>query len=376
MDFEFNAEQEMLRKSFADFLAKECSHDIVKEWYKDKKGYSSGVWKKMAGLGWMELICESIEKKEGANFLDAVILFKEIGKALLPSPLFASAAMAGAILLQVQRENHQNLGISEIMDGKKVYTAAMMNEIAANDHFTPGVDAVPDNNGGWRLNGTLLFVPYADSADYLLVCADIKKGSEDGPTLFKISTGIDGFTADPMDTLYPERKCMVHLENLTVNSSDIVGKIGRGGSYIEAAAGPVTVLKCSEMLGGMNFILDTTVQYAKDRHQFGKPLGVLQAIQHYCADMATLYEGARITTYLAASLINDGLDSENEVSMAKAWISDGYKKCTWISHQIHGAIGFTEEYPVHLYYRHAKETELMLGDARRHRQKLIEQMGI
>ena len=106
------------------------------------------------------------------------------------------------------------------------------------------------------------------------------------------------------------------------------------------------------------------------------PLGVLQTIHHYCADMATLYEGARMTTYLAASLINDGLNSEKEVSMAKAWISDGYKKCTWISHQIHGAIGFTEEYPVHLYYRHAKENELMLGDSRYHREKLIGHMGL
>ncbi len=373
MEFEFSPEQDMLRKSFADFLAKECSHDMVKEWHKDKNGYSSAVWKKMAGLGWMELIIESIENKEGTSFFDAVILFEELGKALFPSPLFASAAMAGAIFLQGKKENHEEMDLSGIMTGKKVYTAALTNEKGDFDHHHPGVCAVSGENGEYRLNGTRLFVPYADSAHYLLVAADVKNG---GPTLFKIKTDTAGFTAAPMETLYPERKCVVKLEDVTVDSSSIVGEIGRGDRYVEAAAGPVTVLKCSEMLGGMNFIVDTAVQYAKERHQFGKPLGVLQAIQHYCADMATLYEGARMTIYLAASLINDGLSSEKEVSMAKAWISDGYKKCTWLSHQIHGAIGFTDEYPVHLYYRHAKENELMLGDARRHRQKLIEQMGI
>jgi alkylation response protein AidB-like acyl-CoA dehydrogenase len=248
-----------------------------------------------------------------------------------------------------------------------------MNERGELDHNRPGVSAVSDQNGGYRLSGTRLFVPYADSADFLLVCADLKNG---GPTLFRVKTDSVGVTACPVETLYPERKCVVKLDHTFVDSSDIVGKAGNGGQYVDAVMGKITLLKCSEMLGGMSFILNTTVQYVKDRCQFGKPLGVLQTIQHYCADMATLYEGARMTNYLAASLIDDGLSAEKEVAMAKAWISDGYKKCTWISHQLHGAIGYTEEYPIHLYYRHAKENELMLGDARYHRWKLMERMGL
>jgi 3-oxocholest-4-en-26-oyl-CoA dehydrogenase beta subunit len=373
MDFEFNSEQEMLRKSFSDFLDKECSHDLVKEWFKDEKGYSPAVWKKMAGLGWMELICESLENKEVASFMDAVILFEELGKALLPSPLSTSAAMAGSILLQASDEESGDKNLADIMSGKKIYTAALMSERGELDHNRPGVCAVNDENGGYRLNGTRLFVPYADSADCLLVCADVKNV---GPTLFRVKTDSGGVKACPVETLYPERKCVVKLDHTFVDSSDIVGKTGQGGQYVDAVMGKITLLKCSEMLGGMNFILNTTVQYVKDRRQFGKPLGVLQAVQHYCADMATLYEGARMTTYLAASLIDDGLSAEKEVSMAKAWISDGYKKCTWISHQLHGAIGYTEEYPIHLYYRHAKENELMFGDARCHRSKLLGHMGL
>lgn len=373
MDFQFSSEQEMLRKSFADFLSKECRHDMVKEWFKDKKGYGASVWKKIANLGWMELICESMENKGGTSFIDAVILFEELGRALLPSPLFASAALAGSILLQVQNEGTRDKDINEIMAGKKIYTATVINENGEFDHHSPGVKAVSDKNDGFRLNGTRLFVPYADSADYILVIADV---NSEGPTLFKVKSDSKGFSQTPMETLYPERKCLINLDDVTADASNIVGKTGRGGHYVDAVMGPITILKCAEMLGGMGFVINTTVQYAIDRRQFGKPLGVLQAIQHYCADMATLYEGARIATYLAASLIDDGLTSEREVSMAKAWISDGYKKCTWISHQIHGAIGFTEEYPVHLYYRHAKETELMLGDARYHRCKIIEHMGL
>jgi alkylation response protein AidB-like acyl-CoA dehydrogenase len=371
MDFEFSSEQDMLQKAFADFLAKECSHDLVKAWHKDEKGYSPAVWKKMADLGWMELICDAIGNNEGTGFLDAVILFEEMGKALLPSPLFASAAMSGSMLLQVQDEDVVDKDLGDITSGKRIFTAALVNEKGEFDHNRPGVSAVSDGDGGYRLNGTRLFVPYADSAHYLLVCADVENG---GPTIFKIKTDSTGFSIDPMETLYPERKCVVKLENVTVDASGIVGKVGRGGRYVDAVMGPITLLKCSEMLGGMDFIANTTVQYVKERHQFGKPLGVLQAIQHYCADMATLCEGARMMVYLAGSLINDGLDAEKEISMAKAWISDGYKKCTWISHQIHGGIGYTEEYPVHLYYRHAKENELRLGDARYHRDKLIRSM--
>ena len=135
-------------------------------------------------------------------------------------------------------------------------------------------------------------------------------------------------------------------------------------------------LKCAEMVGGLSKVVDMTVDYVKQRVQFWKPLGVLQVVQHYCADMTTFLDTARLIAYQAASLISAGLPCAKEVAMAKAWCGDAYKKSTQIAHQLHGGIGFTEEHDLHLYYKHAKVSELEFGDSWVQRQKVADAMGI
>jgi alkylation response protein AidB-like acyl-CoA dehydrogenase len=135
-------------------------------------------------------------------------------------------------------------------------------------------------------------------------------------------------------------------------------------------------LKCGEMVGGLSRVVDMTVDYVKQRVQFGKPLGVLQVVQHYCADMTTLLDTARMIAYQAASLISAGLPCAKEVAMAKAWCSDAYKRATQVAHQLHGGIGFTEEHDLHLYYKHAKALEMEFGDSWVQRQKVAEAMGL
>ena len=130
------------------------------------------------------------------------------------------------------------------------------------------------------------------------------------------------------------------------------------------------------MLGGLERVLEMTIAYVKERHQFGRPLGSLQAVQHNLADMATYLETTRLITYQAASLLSEGIACDKEIAMAKAWSSDAYKKCTWTGHQLHGAIGFTEEHDLHLYYKHAKQSELSFGSSWFHRAKVAEEMGI
>ena len=130
------------------------------------------------------------------------------------------------------------------------------------------------------------------------------------------------------------------------------------------------------MLGGLERVLEMTVEYMKERHQFGQPLGSLQVVHHYCADMATYLETTRLITYQAATLVDEGIPCDKEIAMAKAWCSDAYKQCTWIGHQLHGGIGFTEEHDLHLYYKHAKDSDLAFGSSWYHRLKVAEEMGI
>ena len=136
------------------------------------------------------------------------------------------------------------------------------------------------------------------------------------------------------------------------------------------------MLRCAEMLGGMRQVLDMTLVYVKERHQFGRALGAFQSVQHHCADIATCLETSRLIAYQAAACVSEGGVCRKEIAMAKAWCSEAYRKSTWAAHQVHGGMGFTEEYDLHLYYRHAKELELTFGDSRLHREVVGDEMGL
>jgi alkylation response protein AidB-like acyl-CoA dehydrogenase len=177
----------------------------------------------------------------------------------------------------------------------------------------------------------------------------------------------------PLNTLTGEKDSAVTFADA---AGELLGTPGKGADYVEKVMPRLIALKCGEMVGGLARVVDMTVEYVKQRVQFGKPLGVLQVVHHYCADMTTLLDTARLISYQAASLAGAGLPCAKEVAMAKAWCSDSYKKVTHIAHQLHGGIGFTEEHDLHLYYKHAKASELDLGDSWVQRQKVAAEMGL
>jgi len=168
----------------------------------------------------------------------------------------------------------------------------------------------------------------------------------------------------------------VVYENVKASGENRIGEIGKGEQYVNSVLPKAILLKCGEMLGGMERAMEMTVEYAKQRVQFGRPIGSFQAIQHYLADMSTLLESTRLLTYQAASLFSDGVPCDKEIAMAKAWCSDSYKKITTMGHQIHAGIGFTEEHDLHLYFKHAKASELAFGDSRDHRATVARKMGL
>jgi alkylation response protein AidB-like acyl-CoA dehydrogenase len=209
------------------------------------------------------------------------------------------------------------------------------------------------------------------------VCAEVSKGSASyGPTLFKTRAKGQGIQLTSLNTLTGEKYFAASYADYGANRRDILGEPGRGASYVEKIMPKLITLRCGEMIGGLSKVVDMTVDYVKQRVQFGKPLGVLQVVQHYCADMTTFLDTSRMIAYQAASLVSAGLPCAKEVAMAKAWCSDAYKKSTQIAHQLHGGIGFTEEHDLHLYYKHAKVSELDFGDSWVHRQKVADAMGL
>jgi alkylation response protein AidB-like acyl-CoA dehydrogenase len=326
----------------------------------------------MAQLGWLGLIFEEKFGGSQGSFMDLFLLFEEIGKVLLPSPLLMGNVLPGLIIQSTEDEKDKDKFLPAMIAGKKIPTITLYDEKGIIDKDLPAIKAQKDA-GGYILNGTRILVPYI--ADEIIVCADVKGPGDNGPTLFAIRPDTEGVKIKQMKTITDEKSYAVIFENVKVHDKDIVGKAGLGNAYIDQALPKAIVLKCGEMVGGLRRIIDMTVNYAKDRQQFGRSIGSFQAIQHYLADMAIALEGASLIASQAASLISDDSPCEKEVSMAKAFISDVYKQSTWMSQQIHGGIGFTEEFNIQLFYKHAKESELMFGHSAFHRRKVADLSG-
>ena len=376
MDFSLDEETTLLRNSAEQYLRENCPTSFVKEVVKEEAGFSRTMWKEMANLRWLGLIYDERYGGVGGKFFDLFILFEEIGKVLLPSPFFCSAILSGLIINEAGDLRQKDEYLPPIIRGEKIFTIALLDEQGRYDFSNPELEAKETEDGDYIINGARILIPYAHVADEILVLAGVKGSGAGGPTIFKVNTKADGQKIIPLDVFTEEKTFSVVYENVQVSSGNIIGTVGKGDIYLNKVFPKAIILKCGEMLGGLERVVEMTVAYVKERHQFGQPLGSLQVVQHYCADMATFLETTRLITFQAASLLSEGIPCEKEVSMAKAWCSDAYKKCTWIGHQLHGGIGFSEEHDLHLYYKHAKVSELSFEDSWFHRSKVAEEMGM
>jgi 3-oxocholest-4-en-26-oyl-CoA dehydrogenase beta subunit len=377
MEFSLREETKMLKSNAEKFMKEKSPSSFVKNILKEEKGFSPALWKEMADLGWLGLIHGEAYGGSGGDFFDLFILFEEMGKAVLPSPFFCSAVFAGLLIQGAGDDRLRKEYLPGILQGKRILTVGLRNEQGVYDYPDPDLVAQETGEGSYRIKGTRLLVPYAHVADEILVCARLRKGSRSfGPTLFKTKNHGPGVQVVPLNTLTGEKQFAVTYTDFAAAPQDLVGSPGKGAEYVEKIMPRLIALKCGEMVGGLSKVVDMTVDYVKQRVQFGKPLGALQVVQHTCADLTTFLDTARLIAYQAASLISAGLPCAKEVAMAKAWCSDVYKRGTQMAHQMHGGIGFTEEHDLHLYYKHAKAAELEFGDSWYHRQKVAEEMGL
>jgi alkylation response protein AidB-like acyl-CoA dehydrogenase len=300
-----------------------------------------------------------------------------MGKALLPSPFFYSAVLSGFLIAEAGGESMKEAYLPQLVTGEKILTLALLDERGREDYCHPRIEARRAEDGSYSLTGQRLLVPYAQVADEILVCANVKGAAAEGPTIFKAPARAAGVRVVPLHTLTEEKLYAVVFDDVRLTAGDIIGEPGRGSDYLHTLRQIAIMGQCAEMVGGMERVVAMTVAYVKERRQFGRPLGALQAVQHFCADMETYLRTAQFLTYQAASLLDERpvMACAKEIAMAKAWGSDAYKKCTWIAQQLHGGIGFTEEHDLHLYFKQAKAAELSFGDARVHRQAVAEAMG-
>jgi alkylation response protein AidB-like acyl-CoA dehydrogenase len=375
MDLGLSEEQEMLKNAARDFLEKEVPEKYVRDMEEDEKGYSSEVWSKMAGLGWQGLIIPESYGGSDFGFLDLVVLLEEFGRALVPGP-FIPTVLATLAILEGGSEDQKKQYLPKIASGEQIGTLAVTEPSARWD--AEGIQLKAEKSGdGYTLNGTKLFIPDAHVSDFMVVAARTGGSGESGITLFVVDTKSAGITTTVLKTIASDKQCEVKFENVKVLASAVLGAEGQGWKTLEQVQLKATVAECAYLVGLAQMDFEISVNYAKERVQFGRPIGSFQAIQHKCADMVTDVDGARFITYRAAWSVAEGEpDAALNVHMAKAWCSDATRRVVAHGQQIHGGIGFTKDYKIQLFFRRQKRSELMWGDGDFHREAVAEALSI
>lgn len=344
----------------------------------DEKGYSPELWKNIADLGWLGLTFPEEYGGIGSSFLDLVVLLEECGRALLPAPLIPTVVLTGHPILAAGTDEQKKLFLPRIANGEMILTLAFLEASGSLEASDVTVTATQSGDN-FIINGMKLFVPQAHIADYLLCVTRTNNGSnkEEGITLFLVDARTDGVQIGTLKTLTGEKLCEVVFNNVAVPKKNILGKLDKGWPIMKRVLIEAQVAECAWMTGGARWAMETTIEYAKTRIAFDRPIGSFQAIQHKLANVALEVEGATAIMYYAAwtIMVNDP-NMALAASMAKSWCGETYKHATFEGVQIHGGLGYTWDHDMHLYVKRAKSSEVTFGDSDYHREQVAQMINI
>ncbi|MBM3154900.1 MAG: acyl-CoA dehydrogenase [Chloroflexi bacterium] len=377
MDFGFSEQQEMLRTMARDFLAKECPKAKVRELDKDELGYSPKMWSNMAELGWQGLVFPEEYSGTEASFVDLLVLMEEMGRNITPGPFFSTVALCALPLLKFGTKKQKAEYLPDIANGKAIWTFAFTEQSASYKPSELTLSATIEGDD-YILNGEKLFVADAHIANYLLVVARTAKSKnpEDGVTFFVVDSKAPGLKIERIPTMAGDRQFQVVFNKVKVPKINILGTLNKGWEIVNFTLQRAAALKCAEISGACQAVLDMTSAYAKERIQFDRPIGTFQAVQHKLADMLIDVEAIQYLLYQAACSIADGEPSQLQISIAKAKASEAYQNICIDGITAHGAIGFTYDHDIGLYYRRVRAAEFAAGNVDMHKEIIAVEMGL
>jgi len=357
----------MLRDAAKRFLADNCSTKFVRQMMAGATAHDPAFWKKLVELGWPGLLIPEEYGGQGGTFLDMTVVIEECGKALVPGPFFAHALLAVPITVEGGSNDLKKNYLPRMAKGEFIGTVAIAE--AAGRFDADGIQLKATKSGAdYILSGEKFFVPDAHVANGMAVAARTSGSGEKGITIFVVPANEKGLTVTQLKTVdMTRRQCHVKFEN--VKTSGILGKVDEGWPLLRRTLDIATTALATETVGTAQKALDMSVEYAKTRVQFGKPIGSFQAVKHKCVDMMVGVENARSLAYYAAWTVDTrAAEAATAVPMAKAYASDMGKNVTSEAIQVHGGIGFTWEHDMHLYHRRALAGEANFGNAPVHRE--------
>ncbi|MFM7225249.1 MAG: acyl-CoA dehydrogenase family protein [Actinomycetota bacterium] len=376
MNFAFSEEQEELRRTVRQFLESKSPETEVRRLMGTTEGYDPAVWQQMGQeLGLQSIAIPEEYGGQGFTFIELGIVLEEMGRVLLCAPYFSSVVLAAGAILNAATEAEKAELLPGIASGETIATLAFTEPSGKWDAAGITMEATPAGDG-WTLSGEKMFVLDGHVADLIVVVARTAGTTgTDGISFFAVDGAAAGLTRTALATMDMTRK-QSRLEFANVPAR-LLGTAGAGWPALAKTLDQAAVALSNEMVGGGQMVLDMSVEYAKVRVQFGRPIGSFQAIKHKCADMLLEVESAKSAAYYAAwAAAEDNDELPVVASLAKAYCSEAYFHASAENIQIHGGIGFTWEHPAHLYFKRAKSSEIYLGDPTYHRELLAQRIGI
>src|SRR6516162_7352173 len=377
MNLGVSAEQRELRESVRRFLAERAPLTRVRELMETTDGTDPDVWRQASTqLGLPGIAVPEEYGGAGFSFAEQAIVLEEFGAALFTGPYLASAVLAARALLASDDEAAKKDLLPGIAAGETVATLAFTEDDGSWDpaavQLAATKNAAGQTHDGWRLDGHKSFVLDGHAADLVLAVAATETGQL---SLFAVTGAADGLTRRPLPTLDQTRKLARLAFDRT--TARLIGEPGQGRAVLDRTLDVAAVALAAEQLGGAQRALDMAVEYAKVRQQFGRPIGSFQAIKHRCADLLLEVESLRSAVGYAAAAVAAGSTEVPVLALLlKAYASEVYSHVAGENIQIHGGIGFTWEHDAHLYLKRAKASELFLGDASYHRERLMSRIGL
>ncbi len=362
MDLDFSEEQEMLRRMVQGLCNDHAPLAVVRAMEDDPIGFPAELWKQMANLGLIGLTLPEEYGGAGQSIVEAALLYEELGRALAPSPHFVSAGLSGAALLAAGSAAQKQAWLPKIAAGAAILTPAWLEPKGGFGPKGVQLRAVLDD-GQFRLNGTKQHVAFAAAATRLLVL--VRSGdNERDIDLLLVDPHAAGVELTQQYSLASDTQYMVAFNDVRVLAADRVGAAHSGWATWDTVMRDGIILLAAQAIGGAQRALELTVQYAKERQQFDKPLGAFQSIAHYLADASAAVDGGTTLVYEAAWTRAAGQPVNRLAPMAKLFACQTFRDVTAMAQQVYGGMGFTIECDIQLFFRRAKQLHLSWWDSR------------
>ena len=381
MEFSFTEEQQMIRDTAQAFLSEVSSSEAIRRAMASDQGYEDEIWQRICGeMYWQAIHIPEQYGGMGLGYVELVAMLEQMGRYLLCSPFYSTVCLATNALLVAANEEQKTEYLGKICEGSLTATLAYTGTNGKWD--AEAVQATAKKDGDhYRLNGCLRYVPDGHSAGLIIIAAR-SEGSQgqEGISLFAVPADTAGMDRKWLPTMDQTRKqAEITLNNVSVPATALMGNEGTAWPQLEKIIQLATVAVAAEQMGGAQQLLDMTVEYTKERVQFGRPVAGFQAVKHIAANMMLKSEVSRSGVYYAACVAEEAMQDgplsgelAEAASVAKAYCSDAYFQNAGDALQLHGGVGFTWEYDVHLYFKRAKSSEIFLGNGAYHREKVAQ----